>query len=1109
MNYCKRIVICSDFLSTSDTEQLSNLSWLFDSLKNPISSASGKTVQRFAAKELTGFSRKQFFALSGVTLNLDALQFDFDPEAITAESINYLKEFLQEDALLLGYEFSRRTRAIMDKFGFTYIDLWLHPIRYLDDVLFGFSSNNKEIFKALSEFNYSESHFTLYADRHKVATYKGYKRVAKEIQIEAGSALLVGQTLQDKAVLENGRFLNLLDYKDEILELAEKHSVVYFSRHPFEKDDKKIMKFLGTIDNLVVTDTPVYSLLAKDELKTVAGISSSVVMEGRYFGKQAQYFFQPIFELSTTYSLNSYISVFQDFLYPQFWSKVLAPVTKTNDVEPIKFDTQKDKIRDMLGFYWSYKHVDKIEGMRGTLTALDRRVQRMDRVVKGLVPKPKPKSVKPISRKSMMSVVKDNEQVWNEITRKIDSASIISFDIFDTLLVRPFEIPNDLFTYMEPLVEQLTGGGIVEGEFRALREKARGLVKDSKCGEEVSLKERYIALGEHAGISKKEAESLHSLELELELKTLYAREFMVKVFEYAKLKGKRVIIVSDTFFTSKFLEEALSKNGITGYELLWSSMEIGLLKHTGNVYPKLIEELQCEPQEILHIGDNLVADIQKADSHGLNTLHIPRTVDFFKERSGLDKSFDFENITLRSLIKGLVANKVMDNPLSYSYPSHSSGSRYLLGYSMVGPMFYGFAKWTMERAMKEGVDKLFFLARDGEIIKKCYDEIAKNVEGAPVSEYIHVSRRALSVPSIKTVEDIVEIAKLNYSPTNVKKLLKSRFGLDNPTVSKSQFKAAKIDGFAELINSNCDSDRFIALCMEIQEQILSNASIERENILEYLTSKGLTGKEYTYVVDIGHNGTLQKRLNILLETDNINGMYFVTQSGVKETIYDNGWKAHGYVAEEINGSDSRYPYNKYLLMFETCFLNEDGSMVSFDRVDDGSLVMRQLPVDGEEERINFIKETQSGVLDFTADICQLEMQLGINMALKGRESINPYLAMLKHPYELDLLMYDKVGFENVFSGRDNKYLLYYNPESLSDSKDKSYWNEHLNVLNWDECKDHLSGGGVKRKLIITAVEFAYKIGYVSDSKYKKFQKNPKVFFEDSRHPSLQKIGNYF
>lgn len=83
----------------------------------------------------------------------------------------------------MGYELSEQTRKILDKIKVTYIDIWLHPIRYMDDVLFGLKSNNEEINNKLYTFNIPSETYYLYADRLKVQNYRGYRKNKSYLKI--------------------------------------------------------------------------------------------------------------------------------------------------------------------------------------------------------------------------------------------------------------------------------------------------------------------------------------------------------------------------------------------------------------------------------------------------------------------------------------------------------------------------------------------------------------------------------------------------------------------------------------------------------------------------------------------------------------------------------------------------------------------------------------------------------------------------------------------------------------------------------------------------------------------------------------------------------------
>lgn len=1099
-----RILICSDFLMTSDSEQKSNLPWVYDILNRPIKNATSINVETFSSStDDDSFNRAVFFQKSDIKLSVHNTQFDFSALHITEDSKEYLKSFINENCLLIGYEFSSETQKILSDLGCIYVDIWLHPVRFLDDILFAFSSNNSEVYDAIDKYNISEDTMYLYADRFKISTYKGFKRY-NNLNLIDNAALFIGQTLEDKAVLKNNTMLNITHFKHELDSLAQKYNVIYYSKHPYVKNDTNIMSYINNHPSIHLIDTPAYILLAQNEIKKVVSISSSVALEAKYFDKDVQILHKPVINFTPDYNTQDYYTVMQDFISPHFWTDILSSIISTNECQEVNFLDRKDKLRDMLGFYWSYKIIDKTEQMRNQLTAVERKVQQVDKKIQPLLNKAIQKTKNKSNRKVAKIHYAQPDQKWGEITSIIDKSKIVSFDIFDTLLVRPLEHASDLFILMEEKVQELTNGKIID--FKTIRIKARSLVQNSQCGEEISLQERYNAISKQYNIDKKITDQIMELELDLEKHILQRREYTNKILAYANEQNKKIIIVSDTFFTKSFVEELLHKNSITQYDELFVSSEIGLLKHTGSIFPYLLEKFNIVAEEIVHIGDNAHADITKAKEHNLQTIHIPRTIDEFNNKTGLSKTYRSNDYLSSSIIKGIIGNKIMDNPFNFSTPSHTNGNKEQFGFSILGPMFYGFAQWILEEVKKLDINTVYFLSRDGDIVKQCYDIIAQDDTSAPASKYLYASRRAYSIPSIFTYEDIVDIAIQNFSPISLSKILKNRFGINIELFDQQSITSSGFQHKDEIISSSTDLDRLLAFLEKNQDMILNHAQEERIIIQEYLKGEGLNSNDKIIIVDIGHNGTLQKRLSKILFNDNITGLYFVTQDGITDNTASENMVAKGYVGDKINGKDTRHPYNRHLLMFEAIFLNTETSLVSFYKDINGEIHKNFLPSTQEEIRIEFIKNIQKGILWFNEELVRHKALFpSVNFKIDGRSSINPYLALLQHPYQLDVEMFNKVTFENNYSGRDHNYLFFYDKSNYELSKKHSIWDEALEACEFNEPKNVY----LKHKIFRSVVFGLNKINILSDKKLRKFNKNPEQFFEDTKNPIIKIIARLY
>jgi hypothetical protein len=355
---------------TKESEQKSNLIWFTDLLQRPLTKATGIGCELF----YSGFrgagevDRAKFFDLSGVVLDPFKMQFFFDPANVSMASMEYLKESIQKGAILVGYELSEQTRSVLNLAGITYIDVWLNPLRYMDDVYFSARSNNDQVNSLLVGFEPKEELFFMHADRLTVQLYRGFRR-GRFLPAE-GSAVFVGQTLNDKAIYRDGTMLTVLDFKEEFSLLCKEHKHVYYSRHPFVKEgDELVLGYVKSHRNVSIIDTPIYELLASKEIKTVATVSSSVASEALYFNKECRFFFKPPVPISIDHPAR-YMTVGQDLFTSFFWSKVLAPLTATNDCEPVSYSSQKDKIRDALSFYWGYRNIDKLESLKQTVSGM-------------------------------------------------------------------------------------------------------------------------------------------------------------------------------------------------------------------------------------------------------------------------------------------------------------------------------------------------------------------------------------------------------------------------------------------------------------------------------------------------------------------------------------------------------------------------------------------------------------------------------------------------------------------------------------------------------------------------------------------------------------------
>ena len=186
----KSVLLCSDILATRKSEQTSNLRWFGDLLGRPIREAvRNGTVRWDLGKK---FNRAEVLSESVGNESLAERHCWFDADKIGSDSLSYLRDAIGADTLVVGYELSHMTRAAFQQLSVPWIDIWLHPVRFADDILFAMRASDQRIQSRLEQFAVSAETISAQADLLRIQNYRGFSKF--ERSLVDGSALFVGQT---------------------------------------------------------------------------------------------------------------------------------------------------------------------------------------------------------------------------------------------------------------------------------------------------------------------------------------------------------------------------------------------------------------------------------------------------------------------------------------------------------------------------------------------------------------------------------------------------------------------------------------------------------------------------------------------------------------------------------------------------------------------------------------------------------------------------------------------------------------------------------------------------------------------------------------------------
>ena len=457
------------------------------------------------------------------------------------------------------------------------------------------------------------------------------------------------------------------------------------------------------------------------------------------------------------------------------------------------------------------------------------------------------------------SIVKKYNSKKINIYEEIKKHDIISFDIFDTLLIRPYVKPTDLFLHIEKLYK-------IKGFYknRIMAEKlARGKYIDF---EEVTLNQIYEEIDE-------KYKRFKEIEIELEERILTIHKENKKIYDYALSLGKKIIITSDMYLPKKTIEKILIKNNYTNYYKLYLSSELNLTKASGNLYKYIIYDLNVAPSSIMHIGDNFHSDFNNPKLYGIDSVYIEKIIDTFLENNIRAKKLLNENknnIGI-SIMLGLSAFSCI-NKNDKKENNNDKENNYWRNFGFVygGPAVFSYMNWLKKQIIKDNINEVLFVARDGYSLKKVFDLIKPE---SVKTHYIYAPRIIYYLITLD-----FSMIKYFHLDDAIKSVLEYYKDKDEYLQKKTPKITSAIEGY-----------KFILSNIEIYKKL---AKLEYKNYKEYIEKFNI-GKNNIGIVDTGSLfKTSQKIISLFLGNENITGYYWVL---FKNKIY----KSNQYIAKSF------------------------------------------------------------------------------------------------------------------------------------------------------------------------------------------------------------------
>lgn len=441
----------------------------------------------------------------------------------------------------------------------------------------------------------------------------------------------------------------------------------------------------------------------------------------------------------------------------------------------------------------------------------------------------------------------------------------VSFDIFDTLVQRPFYQPQHLFLLLNREWEKHTDSCMDAAKMRMAAERLARITcgREHPKWEDVTLQEIYQSMVKHFFVSEAVAACLMKKEQELEIQFCSVRHAGRELYETALLAGKKVLLISDMYLDEDTVKQILKRNGYAHYHSLLLSSKLRLSKYTGNLFSYAAKKFRLIAGSTCHIGDTWQSDVVNAKKHGFVPLFLPKAKEAFEKAAGFSDWEERKQSVGFGCMLALAANKYFDNPFqSFHNESDLNIDPFFTGYYPLGMHLLGIVRWVLGQSAQKGTKDIYFLARDGALVKKAYEIVtqAQNADAAK-PHYLYASRKALLCAMVRSRQDFfcLPVVSSNHSPKTMLELLEFAAKPEMTDKERRELLTAHGIPFDKRFEHEETYIRFLEV---FTEQMYSEAKLKenRELARRYYEQVSENGLAF----DLGYSGRIQAAISALL-----------------------------------------------------------------------------------------------------------------------------------------------------------------------------------------------------------------------------------------------------
>jgi len=577
---------------------------------------------------------------------------------------------------------------------------------------------------------------------------------------------------------------------------------------------------------------------------------------------------------------------------------------------------------------------------------------------------------------------------------------ISSFDIFDTLLTRLVIEPTEIFKICGDRALQFGWINFSAETFRKMRINAENRSRLFYKAGEVSLDEIYREIANTLEIDTDTIDKIKELELTVEIEYLTAVPKAHQLIETARRSHPNVLFLSDMYLPEDFLKERLKQHGFWQEgDRLYVSSQLRKSKGQGDLFLKVLEDLSLRPQDLTHTGNSLPSDVAKPSSLGINSIYFddanPNRYELILQK--------YAHVT--NGITSLWAGISRYTRLTREVATQKESIIRDIAACVAAPILTAYTMWILQQAKAKQLARIYFLARDGEILLQIAKELAPKIYPEVELRYLYVSRQALRMPGLTQINKA--FWEWMFDDTDIFTIdsLLARMCLE-PQAAQPIFEP--IGYPPTLWQKNLSAKERISLRNKLekskllQDLVLQIAEKKREVLKAYLEQERMLDGQPFGLVDVGWRGSLQISLENAFEIFGTRmpvGFYFALDKP------SGGLKLKGEaIAFFFNLNNSTGLRNdidyRYVSAMEVFCAGCEGTTLDYTLQADGSVVPKLKHISNQPALDWGLKSFQQSVIAFVRHLIErspADYSLPISPKLLREALDELFLALNKSP----------------------------------------------------------------------------------------------------------------